>query len=89
METPIFRRQMNGEISATKAWTYADFNYYLKRMGFLAGYSQTLTSFALRRGAANAVDSEYTHCRASRISVANSLLTKGLQMCSRIRSWGM
>ena len=33
-----------------------DFNHCLQRFGFLAGYPQKLTSYALRRGAANAVD---------------------------------
>ena len=90
METPIFRtKREDGEISATEAWSYADFNYYLKRLGVLAGYPQILMSYALRRGAANAVDCKYTHCRTSPISVANSQQAKTLQMCSGIRSWGM
>ena len=56
METPIFRRQVNGVICNSTPWAYTDFNYCLKRLGFLAGYSQDLGSYSLRRGAANAID---------------------------------
>jgi len=41
METPIFRTKgKDWEISASEAWSYADFNYYMKRLGVLAGYPQ-------------------------------------------------
>ena len=56
METPIFRRQVNGVICNSTPWAYTDFNYCLKRLGFLAGYSQDLDNYSLRRGAANAID---------------------------------
>ena len=56
METPIFRRQVNGAICNSTPWAYTDFDHRLKRLGVLAGYSQVPSSYALRRGAANAVD---------------------------------
>ena len=56
MDTPVFRRQVNGVICDSTPWAYSDFNHCLKRLGFLAGYPQKLTSYALRRGAANPVD---------------------------------
>ena len=56
METPAFRRQVNGVICDSTPWAYKDFNYGLERLGFRAGYPQVLSSYALRRGAANAVD---------------------------------
>ena len=56
MEPPVFCRQVNGVICDSTAWAYTDFNYGLKRLGFRAGYPQELTSYILRRGAANAVD---------------------------------
>ena len=54
METPIFRRQVNGAICNSTPWAYTDFNHGLKRLGVLAGYSQVLGSYALYRGTANA-----------------------------------
>ena len=56
METPIFRRKVNGVICDSTPWAFTDFNYCLRRLGVLAGYPQELSSHALRRGAANAVD---------------------------------
>ena len=56
METPIFRRQVNGDICDSTPWAFSDFNYSIRRLGFLSGYPQDLTSYVLRRGAANAVD---------------------------------
>ena len=55
LETPIFRRQVNSEISDSGPWTALDFNYRLKRLGFLSGYPQSLSSYVLRRGTANAI----------------------------------
>ena len=54
-ETPIFRRQVNGEISDSEPWTALDSNYSLKRLGLLSGYPQSLSSYVLHRGAANAI----------------------------------
>ena len=31
-------------------WTFTDFKYCMKRLGFLLGYPQTLTSYVLHRG---------------------------------------
>lgn len=56
LDTPIFRRTQDGAISLTAPFRPGDLNYYLKRLGKLAGYPQQLTSYALRRGAAAAVD---------------------------------
>ena len=56
METPVLRRQVNDVVCRSTPWAFADFNYCLKCLGFLAGYPQELSSYALRRGAANAVD---------------------------------
>ena len=56
MESPIFRRQVNGDICNSMPWAFSDFNYSLKLLGFLSGYSQELSSYVLRRGAANAID---------------------------------
>ena len=56
MDTPVFRRQVNGVICDSTPWAYSDFNHCLKRFGILAGYPQEPSSYALRRGAANAVD---------------------------------
>ena len=55
LERPIFRRANN------MPFTASDFNHYLKQLGCNAGYPQTLTSYALRRGAANAFDRK-TYC---------------------------
>ena len=56
LETPIFRRQVNDTICNYTAWAFTDFNHCIKRLGFLSGYPQELTSYVLRRGAANAID---------------------------------
>ena len=56
LETPIFRQQVKGDISDSVPWTYSDFNNRIKRLGLLSGYPQDLTSYVLRRGAANAID---------------------------------
>ena len=56
MEIPVFRHQVNGAIYYSMPQAYSDFNHCLKRLGFLAGYPQELSSYALRRGAADAVD---------------------------------
>jgi hypothetical protein len=56
METPVFRRQQGDQICPTTPLVYSDLNQYLKRLGVLAGYPQKLTTYVLRRGAANAVD---------------------------------
>ena len=56
MESPIFHRQVNGDICNSIPWTFSDFNYSLKRLGFLSEYSQELSNYVLRRGAANAID---------------------------------
>ena len=58
LETPIFRRQVSGEISDSKPWTALDFNYCLKRLGLLSGYPQSL-SYVLRGGAASAIDCKF------------------------------
>jgi integrase len=58
-ETPIFRRLEGSQISETKPLTFDEFNNYLKRLGVLAGYPQVLTSYVLRRGAANAIDCKF------------------------------
>ena len=55
MKTPVFCLQVN-DICNSTLWAFADFNYFLKRLGFLAGYTQELSGYALCRGAANAVD---------------------------------
>ncbi|KAH0602744.1 uncharacterized protein H6S33_008394 [Morchella sextelata] len=44
------------QICPTTLLVYSDLNQYLKRLGVLAGYPQKLTTYVLRRGAANAVD---------------------------------
>ena len=59
METPIFRRQVNGGICNSTPWAFSDFNYSIKRLSFLSGYPQELSSYILRRGAANAVDCKF------------------------------
>lgn len=59
VETPVFRRQVGDNICPTTPMAYSDFNYYLGRLGVLAGYPQRLTTYVLRRGAANAVDCVY------------------------------
>ena len=58
LEIPIFRRQVNDTLAICDSTPFAftDFNYCIKRLGVLSGYPQTLTSYALRRGAANAID---------------------------------
>ena len=56
LETPIFRRQVNDTICNSTPWTFTDFNHCIKQLGFLSGYPQILTSYVLRRGAANAID---------------------------------
>ena len=56
METPIFRRQVNGDICNSTPWAPPDFNYSIRRLGFLSGYPRKLSSYILRRGAANSVD---------------------------------
>ena len=56
VEILVFRRQVNGVICDSTPWAFTDFNYCLRRLGVLAGYPQELSSHALRRGAANAVD---------------------------------
>ena len=38
METPIFSRQVNGDICNSTPWACTDFNHRLKHLGFLAGY---------------------------------------------------
>lgn len=55
-ETPIFRRQKGDDICTSTPLGFSDFSYYLKRLGVLSGYPQILTTYVLRRGAANAVD---------------------------------
>jgi hypothetical protein len=60
LETPIFRRQVKGDISHSIPWNYSDFNYCIKRLGFLSGYPQDLNSYVLRRGAANAIDCTFS-----------------------------
>ena len=44
LETPIFRRQVNDTICNYTAWAFMGFNHCIKRLGFLSGYPQTLTS---------------------------------------------
>ena len=56
METPVFRRQVNGDICNSTPWTFSNFNCSIKRLGFLSGYPQELCRYILRRGVANAVD---------------------------------
>ncbi|KAH8145064.1 uncharacterized protein LAJ45_10975 [Morchella importuna] len=57
LETPVFRRQEGTDISRTTPMAYRDLNHYVGRLGVLSGYPQRLTTYVLRRGAANAVDS--------------------------------
>jgi hypothetical protein len=64
LETPVFqdatRKPEAGDVvSDSDAWSFAGFNYYLKRLGEIAGFPETLTSYALRRGAGNAVDCKF------------------------------
>ena len=66
LETPIFRRQVKDTICNSTPWTFSDFNYWIKRLGFLSGYPQTLTSYVLRRGAANAIDCTLLSVQAER-----------------------
>ena len=56
METPIFRHQVNGVARDSTPWAFADFSYCPKRHGFLAGYPQELSSYALHRGAPSVID---------------------------------
>ena len=56
METPILRRQVNSVICDSTPWAFADFSYCPKRPGFLVGYPQEPSSYALHRGAANTID---------------------------------
>ena len=64
LETPVFRRQVNNTICNSRPYTFTDFNYCIKRLGFLSGYSQILTSYVLCRGAANAIDCTLLSARA-------------------------
>jgi len=58
-ETPIFRR------SNDSPFTAKNFSDRLKELCYMAGYPESLTTYVLRRGAANAIDCEtyidYTH----------------------------
>ncbi|KAI5789795.1 hypothetical protein FPQ18DRAFT_261175, partial [Pyronema domesticum] len=65
LETPVFqdatRKPEAGDVvSDSDAWSFAGFNYYLKRFGDIAGFPQRLTSYALRIDAANAVDCKFS-----------------------------
>ena len=66
LETPIFRRQVNNTICNSTPWAFTDFNYCIKRLGFLSGYPQMLTSYLLRRGAENAIDYTLLSAQAER-----------------------
>ena len=59
LETPIFRRRVNGRIPDSEPWTTMDFNYCLKRLGLLSGYQQSLLSYVLHSGEANAIDRRF------------------------------
>jgi hypothetical protein len=64
LETPVFQvvsdKVTVDDISENDYWDFTGFNRYLKRLGGLAGFPQRLTSYALRRGTANAVDCKFS-----------------------------
>ena len=53
---PHLSQTIKGDISDSVPLTFSDFNDRIKRLGLLSGYPQDLTSYILRRGAANAID---------------------------------
>jgi hypothetical protein len=62
LETPVFQdatRKPEDVVSDSDAWSFTGFNHYLKRLGEIAGFPETLTSYALQRGAGNAVDCKF------------------------------
>ncbi|EDN08839.1 FluG domain-containing protein [Histoplasma capsulatum] len=63
LNVPVFRRAVHTaegiRISPDKALPYDTFNQYLQRLGRNAGFEHKLTPYCIRRGTANAVDSEY------------------------------
>ncbi|KAI5818223.1 hypothetical protein BZA77DRAFT_291771 [Pyronema omphalodes] len=59
LEIPIFQdvtSRPNNNVSGHDAWSFASFNHYLKRLDEITGFPEVLTSYALRRGAGNALD---------------------------------
>lgn len=65
LSVPIFRRAVRTaqgiRISPDRALPYDTFNQYLQRLGRNAGFEGALTPYCIRRGTANAVDSESCH----------------------------
>ncbi|OJD10206.1 hypothetical protein ACJ73_09890, partial [Blastomyces percursus] len=63
LNIPVFRRAVHTaegiRISPDKALPYDTFNQFLQRLGRNAGFEHKLTPYCIRRGTANAVDSEY------------------------------
>jgi hypothetical protein len=63
LKVPIFRQPvrtaMGFQTSKEKALCYSTYAYYLNRLGWEAGFEEKLTSYCMRQGTANAVDSEY------------------------------
>ena len=55
LETPVFRQQVKGDISGSIP-AFGGFDSRIQRLGLLSEYPQDLTSYVLRRGAANAID---------------------------------
>jgi hypothetical protein len=62
LKVPIFRQAVqtpDGLVaSERKALRYPAFMFYIDRLGWAAGFAQTLTSYCFRRGTGNAVDGE-------------------------------
>ena len=71
LETPNFCRQVNDIIYNSTPWSFMDFNYCIKWLGFLSGYPQTLTTYLLHRGAENAIDCMLLSARAERYRLLN------------------
>jgi Protein of unknown function (DUF3435) len=53
LDTPLFRSH-----DGVTAWTYAGCHNALTGLAYRAGYKCAVTSYAIRRGAANVLDSE-------------------------------
>lgn len=62
LDVPIFCRAVHTtqglRISPDRTLLYDTFNQYLQRLGRNAGFEHKLTPYCIRRGTANAVDSE-------------------------------
>ncbi|OJD24587.1 hypothetical protein ACJ73_04052 [Blastomyces percursus] len=67
LNIPVFRRAVHTaegiRISPDQALPYDAFNQYLQRLGHNARFEHKLTPYCIRRGTANAVDSEYYYRR--------------------------